>query len=75
MKIAAQRQLASLKQNIGRKGVAFTLIELLVVIAIRVERGRGSRPGRESRLPSRAAFGKGIPSPRQGLVYLRMPLP
>ncbi|MFZ1074092.1 MAG: type II secretion system protein [Verrucomicrobiia bacterium] len=34
MKIAAQMQLASLKQNLGRKGVAFTLIELLVVIAI-----------------------------------------
>jgi len=34
MKITAQTQLASLKQNIGRKGVAFTLIELLVVIAI-----------------------------------------
>ena len=34
MKITAQMQLASLKQNIGRKGVAFTLIELPVVIAI-----------------------------------------
>ena len=34
MKITAQRQLASLKQNIGRRGAAFTLIELLVVIAI-----------------------------------------
>ena len=34
MKITAQVQLASLKQNLGRKGVAFTLIELLVVIAI-----------------------------------------
>jgi len=34
MKITAQMQLASLKQNIGRKDVAFTLIELLVVIAI-----------------------------------------
>ena len=34
MKIAAQTQMTSLKQNIGRKGVAFTLIELLVVIAI-----------------------------------------
>ena len=34
MKIAAQTQIASLKQNLGRNGVAFTLIELLVVIAI-----------------------------------------
>jgi prepilin-type N-terminal cleavage/methylation domain-containing protein len=34
MKIAAQTQMTSLKQNIGRTGVAFTLIELLVVIAI-----------------------------------------
>ena len=34
MKIAAQTQMTSLKQNIGRTGGAFTLIELLVVIAI-----------------------------------------
>ncbi len=34
MKIAAQKQLASLKQNLGRKSAAFTLIELLVVISI-----------------------------------------
>jgi len=34
MKITAQRQLTSLKQNPGRNGAAFTLIELLVVISI-----------------------------------------
>jgi prepilin-type N-terminal cleavage/methylation domain-containing protein/prepilin-type processing-associated H-X9-DG protein len=34
MKIAVRKQLASLKQDLGRRSVAFTLIELLVVIAI-----------------------------------------